>query len=305
MTVTYFGHAGCGQVSAASRSAALRRPVDKAVADAGAGVLPGGLGANRRRGSNLNGASHRLAFPAFGRRQRRDGRGKRVRPRPRWARFGPGRRLPYSCSPRRSGLRPFRRARGPGPRYRAGWRVVFGGRCEGAASPGTSAGAASGRASCSWCSTMPAAVPAGRLRRRRRLLRPLRLPDHRAAALLRPSATGRVSARATSTSGAPRRILPAAALTLVVHRPRCRSTCSTLVRAREAVTDSVWAALFGANVHFAARGKRLLQPGPAALAAAQHFWTLSVEEQFYPRVAVRPCPRGLLATVPPATAALC
>src|SRR4051812_34231219 len=76
-----------------------------------------------------------------------------------------------------------------------------------------------------------------------------------------------------------RRILPAASLTLV-------ATCVAayfllnVVRARAAVVDSVWASLFGANIHFAHEATdyfaRSQPPSPVL-----HFWSLAVEEQFY------------------------
>jgi peptidoglycan/LPS O-acetylase OafA/YrhL len=76
-----------------------------------------------------------------------------------------------------------------------------------------------------------------------------------------------------------RRILPAAALTLVVTDLVAHQLLN-LVRARQAVSDSVWAAFFMANVHFAREGSdyfsQLQPPSPV-----QHYWTLAVEEQFY------------------------
>jgi peptidoglycan/LPS O-acetylase OafA/YrhL len=76
-----------------------------------------------------------------------------------------------------------------------------------------------------------------------------------------------------------RRILPAAVLTLVVTDLVARHLLN-FVRARDAVSDSLWAALFGANVHFAQQAtdyfSQAQPPSPF-----QHFWTLSVEEQFY------------------------
>ncbi len=76
-----------------------------------------------------------------------------------------------------------------------------------------------------------------------------------------------------------RRILPAAVLTLVVTDLAAHQLLN-LVRAREAVSDSVWAAFFMANVHFAREGSdyfaQLQPPSPV-----QHYWTLAVEEQFY------------------------
>jgi peptidoglycan/LPS O-acetylase OafA/YrhL len=76
-----------------------------------------------------------------------------------------------------------------------------------------------------------------------------------------------------------RRILPAAALTLV-------STCVAswyalnYIRALSAVHDVVWATFFAANVRFADISTNYFSrddpPSPV-----QHFWTLAVEEQFY------------------------
>jgi peptidoglycan/LPS O-acetylase OafA/YrhL len=76
-----------------------------------------------------------------------------------------------------------------------------------------------------------------------------------------------------------RRILPAAVLTLIVTDVAAFLLLN-FVRAREAVIDSVWAAFFAANVHFAREGSdyfaQAQPPSPV-----QHFWTLAVEEQFY------------------------
>jgi peptidoglycan/LPS O-acetylase OafA/YrhL len=76
-----------------------------------------------------------------------------------------------------------------------------------------------------------------------------------------------------------RRILPAAALTLVAT---CAASVAYLnpVRALSALHDALWAAVFAANVHFAHVGvdyfARDDPPSPI-----QQFWTLAVEEQFY------------------------
>ncbi len=76
-----------------------------------------------------------------------------------------------------------------------------------------------------------------------------------------------------------RRILPAAVLTLVVTDIAAHQLLN-FVRAREAVSDSVWAAIFAANVHFARAGTDYFaQDRPPS--PVQHFWTLAVEEQFY------------------------
>ena len=100
--------------------------------------------------------------------------------------------------------------------------------------------------------------------------------------------TGWLLERTSSTARVPfggfygtraRRILPAAALTLV-------ATCAgswywqNSVRALSIMHDAVWSAFFAANVHFANTGAdyfaRDNPPSPL-----QHFWTLAVEEQFY------------------------
>jgi peptidoglycan/LPS O-acetylase OafA/YrhL len=76
-----------------------------------------------------------------------------------------------------------------------------------------------------------------------------------------------------------RRILPAAALALVATDAAALFLLN-FVRARGAVVDSLNAAGFAANFHFAAMGvdyfARQAPPSPIL-----HFWSLSVEEQFY------------------------
>jgi peptidoglycan/LPS O-acetylase OafA/YrhL len=52
------------------------------------------------------------------------------------------------------------------------------------------------------------------------------------------------------------------------------------VRAREAVSDSIWSALFAANVHFARQGSDYFAQGQPR-SPFLHFWSLAVEEQFY------------------------
>jgi peptidoglycan/LPS O-acetylase OafA/YrhL len=76
-----------------------------------------------------------------------------------------------------------------------------------------------------------------------------------------------------------RRILPAAALTLVVTDIAAYRLLN-FVRAKQVVIDSLWASVFAANVHFARQGTDYFAQGqpPSSL---QHFWTLAVEEQFY------------------------
>lgn len=76
-----------------------------------------------------------------------------------------------------------------------------------------------------------------------------------------------------------RRILPAAALTLVVTDVAALFLLNFL-RARDAIVDGLNAAAFAANFHFAAVGvdyfAREAPPSPIL-----HYWSLSVEEQFY------------------------
>lgn len=76
-----------------------------------------------------------------------------------------------------------------------------------------------------------------------------------------------------------RRILPAALTTLAVT-----SVASWLLlsrgRADSIATDAVWAALFGANWHFADIGTDYFT-STAPPSPLQHYWSLAVEEQFY------------------------
>jgi len=76
-----------------------------------------------------------------------------------------------------------------------------------------------------------------------------------------------------------RRILPAAGLTLIVTSIASYYLLN-FVRAKQAVDDSFWAAVFAANVHFANLETdyfaRVQPPSPV-----EQFWSLSVEEQFY------------------------
>jgi peptidoglycan/LPS O-acetylase OafA/YrhL len=75
------------------------------------------------------------------------------------------------------------------------------------------------------------------------------------------------------------RILPAAALTLVATDVVAHQLLN-FVRARDAVSDSIWASVFAANVHFAqTAGGYFAQGQPPS--PVQNFWTLAVEEQFY------------------------
>jgi peptidoglycan/LPS O-acetylase OafA/YrhL len=76
-----------------------------------------------------------------------------------------------------------------------------------------------------------------------------------------------------------RRILPAAGLTLLATSIAAYYLLN-VVRARAAVSDSIWATLFAANVHFGRQeSDYFAQDQPPS--PVQHFWTLAVEEQFY------------------------
>jgi peptidoglycan/LPS O-acetylase OafA/YrhL len=89
---------------------------------------------------------------------------------------------------------------------------------------------------------------------------------------------GRVSLGAFYVRRA-RRIVPAATLTLVATILAAHHLLN-FVRAREAVWDSIWASFFMANVHFSREGGDYFEQGQPP-SPVLHFWTLSVEEQFY------------------------
>ena len=76
-----------------------------------------------------------------------------------------------------------------------------------------------------------------------------------------------------------RRILPAAALTLVATTIACRYLLN-FIEAQGAFHDSVWAAFFAANIHFAREGTNYFS-STAPPSPLQHYWSLAVEEQFY------------------------
>ncbi|WP_416954508.1 acyltransferase family protein [Nocardioides sp. T5] len=90
--------------------------------------------------------------------------------------------------------------------------------------------------------------------------------------------TGRISFLAFYRRRA-KRILPAALVVLAVT-----VAASAVIfgqgRARSTATDAVWAALFAGNWRFAAQSTDYFQAdGPVS--PIQHYWSLSVEEQFY------------------------
>jgi peptidoglycan/LPS O-acetylase OafA/YrhL len=76
-----------------------------------------------------------------------------------------------------------------------------------------------------------------------------------------------------------RRILPAAALTLVATTLVAYEFLN-YVRARSIAWDGIWAAIFAANVHFAHVGANYFAQGQPP-SPIQHYWSLAVEEQFY------------------------
>jgi peptidoglycan/LPS O-acetylase OafA/YrhL len=90
--------------------------------------------------------------------------------------------------------------------------------------------------------------------------------------------SGRISIRAFYARRV-RRIIPAAVVVLVATDIAGRFVF-TVSRAHETVVDSLWAAVFMANVHFADVGTDYFAQG-APPSALQHYWSLSVEEQFY------------------------
>lgn len=76
-----------------------------------------------------------------------------------------------------------------------------------------------------------------------------------------------------------RRILPAAMLTVIVTVVASALLLNPLA-AKRALHDGLSAIYFGANVHFAAQGADYFNDGLSP-SPIQHFWSLSVEEQFY------------------------
>ncbi|HKC28523.1 MAG TPA: acyltransferase, partial [Jatrophihabitans sp.] len=76
-----------------------------------------------------------------------------------------------------------------------------------------------------------------------------------------------------------RRIVPAAVLVLAVTAYAAH-LIFIAARADKVRTDALFAAVFGANWHFAATGTDYFQQG-VTVSPLQHYWSLSVEEQFY------------------------
>ena len=90
--------------------------------------------------------------------------------------------------------------------------------------------------------------------------------------------TGRISLLGFYSRRA-RRILPAATV-VAVATVVASIWFLPLVRAVEVMKDAVWAAAFAANIRFASVGTDYFAKGEPA-SPLQHYWSLSVEEQFY------------------------
>ena len=75
-----------------------------------------------------------------------------------------------------------------------------------------------------------------------------------------------------------RRLLPMALLVLAVTTLLTFGVYSTS-RGREVLEDAGWAAIFGVNWHFATDGTDYFSP--SSQSPLLHYWSLSVEEQFY------------------------
>ncbi len=80
-------------------------------------------------------------------------------------------------------------------------------------------------------------------------------------------------------AGRARRLLPAAALVLVVTSLAATVLLPPL-RARSVLADAIASALYAGNYRFAAGGTDYLAAETAA-SPLQHYWSLGVEEQFY------------------------
>ncbi len=90
--------------------------------------------------------------------------------------------------------------------------------------------------------------------------------------------TGRVSLRSFWARRA-RRILPAASLVTVATVVAAVQVLP-LLEARDVTVDALWATGFAANIRFALVGTDYFAAGEPA-SPLQHYWSLSVEEQFY------------------------
>lgn len=75
------------------------------------------------------------------------------------------------------------------------------------------------------------------------------------------------------------RILPAATMVIVATAVGSAALLGVL-QARSEMTDSLWAVLFAANIHFAQVGTNYFASG-TPISPLMHYWSLAVEEQFY------------------------
>ena len=99
------------------------------------------------------------------------------------------------------------------------------------------------------------------------------------SSLMRDRSTTRRRALARFYAHRIARIVPAATLTLIATIVAARIVLGAAFPPTLA-SDVRWAALFGANLHFMASGANYFVQGlPPSLVT--HFWSLSVEEQFY------------------------
>jgi peptidoglycan/LPS O-acetylase OafA/YrhL len=76
-----------------------------------------------------------------------------------------------------------------------------------------------------------------------------------------------------------KRILPAA-LTVAIATVVTSFLIFSLPRAQEILTDGLWASVFAGNWRFIATGTNYMHANDA-MSPLQHYWSLSVEEQFY------------------------
>ena len=76
-----------------------------------------------------------------------------------------------------------------------------------------------------------------------------------------------------------KRILPAATV-VVILTVAAGYLLLSRVRATDTLWDGIWASLFAANWNYATEGTDYFQPD-VAVSPLQHYWSLSVEEQFY------------------------
>ena len=201
---------------------------------------------------------------------------------------------------RRRGLRRSSTRRSGASTYAIGCPPTSpgGGRCATSctASPTTSS-APTSRVCAPWPSSPSSVPPAprrvpGRLRRRRRVLRPLRVPDHSLAAQgAGVDGHAVVAGVLGAASPAPAAgVVPRLAVTVLAG-----TVALSPLAQRTLAVDAMAAGVFVVNFVFAGRfgdyfAAQLAEAQPSALL---HYWSLAVEEQFYllwPLVLVRPHP---------------